>query len=479
MQVPGRKQALSFMIIQRTKQLYQQIKAELDIQSPEALAAGLYFMNRYYQTVDQDPPEYGLFAIAALHLASKVCESRARLKRMVELIVRARKHARSEFEDLFMDLDGIPQWGERMESGLTRLLVNREMKIVSALNWDFSVPKTYELAKIYIGKIVKWHIPHAEPTYLSLTKEISGTCEKFLNDLQYTSIFYEYGPEMIALAAVKLSFDRLQLPLVSPKHSQWWTFLVPISSDSEELSTVFKESREFFEDIWRKRRLPAVDNRKTDVSDDQMKQWHQFPVLPLKDVPICSPPSFEMLDEVVKDDSSFKNMDASHLPELEPPDRHPSPLFEELAQEMILFRRCQKQGSKERKEKEKEKEKKNHKQPKRGPPGKRDSPPRHGRDRRYDGRRRDSPPPPPRRRDDWSDHRDRGRRRDSDGDRPPRDKSDTPREGRREKSMQSSRSHPRLGSPPKEREQKGSNDYRRRDRSPPPKRRERDVRPRP
>ena len=402
-----RRQALSNTIIRCTKSLYSEFKDHLPLTNPQARAAGLYFMNKYYQLTDIKPREYGLYAIAALHLATKVCESRVLLQEFVRVVADARKHKWGNYEEIFDELDGIPEFHEGIHTTLTKLFVNREMKILTALNWDLSVPNTFACANAYIRKVVQWHLPKSDPRSFALSEELSGLCEKFLGDLQYTSVFYCYGPEMIALAAVKLSFDRLQLPLVSPKHAQWWTFLAPVENDSEDLQYVFGEARKFFEDVWQQGRIAVTEERKTRVLDEEMMHWHRFPVMQLKEIPICHPPPFKMLDEIVKDNDSFKHMDADHLPEREPPDVHRSPLFQEWRQEMNFLRAEQKPKKKGKENPKKLKEKK------KGQIGRRDSPPQHRPEHHLNPRR--SSPPPPRRRDDWDDyHGEKGRRRDSD-----------------------------------------------------------------
>ena len=391
------------------------------MKNPQARAAGLYFMNKYYQLTDIKPREYGLYAIAALHLATKVCESRILLQDFVHVVAAARKLKWSAYEEIFDELDGIPEFHEGIQTTLTKLFVNREMKILTALNWDLSVPNTFACANSYVKKVVQWHLPRTDPRNFELGEELSSLCEKFLGDLQYTSVFYCYGPEMIALAAVKLSFDRLQLPLVSPKHANWWTFLAPVENDSEDLEYVFAEARKFFEDVWQQRRIAVTEERKTKVLDEEMMQWDRFPVMQLKEIPICHPPPFKLLDEIVKDNDSFKHMDADHLPEREPPDVH-GPLLMEWRHELKLWQKPKNKG-KANPKKLKEKKK--------GQIGRRDSPPQHRPEHHFNPRR--SSPPPPRRRDDWDDyHGEKGRRRDSDVGRGRfRDRDDEQNEGKR------------------------------------------------
>jgi hypothetical protein len=197
-----------------------------DFKDRRARASGLFFFNRFYQLTDHIPTEYALYAIAAFHLGTKVCDVCVRLKAFVREIA---DDAEDLFGRFFRILDGIPPRPQlNFDVSLVELLVKCEMNLIDALDFNFAVKIPHDFSSRYIHTILRWHFNEDGDTFPRLERELSRMCGIFLNDLEYQAIFYTHEAEMIALAGVQMTFDRFQLPLVSPKDRPWWTFLAPI-----------------------------------------------------------------------------------------------------------------------------------------------------------------------------------------------------------------------------------------------------------
>jgi hypothetical protein len=152
----------------------------------------------------------------------------------------------------------------------TRLLVNREMQLIAALDFDSSVPIPHDCSMRYLKNIITWHLSEDDPNSKPLLAELSHLCGIFLNDLERRPLFYSHSAEMLAIAAILMTFERLELPLQSPGGAPWFTFLAIIPGDSRELHALIAEVREFFQSVWKLGKIAPTERRKTAVTDAQM-----------------------------------------------------------------------------------------------------------------------------------------------------------------------------------------------------------------
>ncbi|OHT11513.1 hypothetical protein TRFO_18954 [Tritrichomonas foetus] len=309
---------LPLQIIKETIHLHKIFYQLLGIKSPLAIATGMYFYNKFYQKKEVAPPRYALYAISCLHLATKICEVPVSMTKFIRILESNKNEIRKALSLVFQTLDGIPpQNTPNFNNIVNKLLVDKEMEVIKTLDFNFNVSLPYEPAVSFIDKILHWHVPKNVPSYEQFRGELIRKCWTFLNDLQYKEIFYIYPPEMIAISAITLTFSLLDIPLISPKVSPWFTFLVP-SINIQKSYELTCQIHEFFRSVFENKKF-------TDVSSQNMidlslfVEWINFPLIPLEKQPICEPPSFELLDSLVKDNDSFKKSEADHCPQFPPP----------------------------------------------------------------------------------------------------------------------------------------------------------------
>lgn len=306
-------------VIEKAIRLHQYFNQKIQLPHISRATAMIYFYRYYEKMPDLSPKEYALSSISCLHLATKVCEAPKSLSLLMRQLEDAQGDDKSILQDIFQTLDGISSRFSKEEIvQLIEKLTKKEMAIIVALNFDFAVVLPYNLIEGYISRILRWHLNPDSPNYQSFFHEILQKCSMFLNDLQLIYMFYIYEPEILAIAAINMTFDYLRIPLVSPPAHPWFLYLAP-NLDQQYVLNIMEEVRQFFLDKFRKNRMPENDRRKTEVSDDEMKNWFHFPCMIFKNTPQCPPPPLQFLDSIVKDSDSFKHCELDHVPPFEPP----------------------------------------------------------------------------------------------------------------------------------------------------------------
>jgi hypothetical protein len=136
--------------------------------------------------------------------------------------------------------------------------------------------------------------------------------------LRAAAVFYSHSAEMLARAAILMTFERLELPLQSPRRA-----LVPIPRAHPRglarVQALITEVREFFHRAWKRGKIAPTEGKKTAVTSAQMTHWLRFPYLALQPVPQCPPPDLALLATLGAGDESSKDLDSDHKPPLPPP----------------------------------------------------------------------------------------------------------------------------------------------------------------
>ncbi|KAK8896055.1 hypothetical protein M9Y10_013943 [Tritrichomonas musculus] len=325
-------------IMREVVNLYQKFNQLLNINSPIVRATGIHFFYNFYQLSNANPPEYAISAISCFHLATKICEISLSYKRYINEIKNSPKSGiTSSFLSIFRVLDGIPPANTPdFQNILLKKFYAREMQILIKSNFNFSVCMPYDISIRMIEQILKWHIHIDDQIFLPLRDEINQKCWTFFNDLQISEIYYTNSPEMIALSSIELTFLLFDIPLISPVNSPWFTFLV-FDVDSEKLKALTSDIKRLFSPLFSSYKRYKVYKLKTKFDKKIFTDWIRFPLIPLKKVPICPPPSLELLDSLVSGDDSFKNCEYNHVPPFPPPDLHnvmKSPILQQFKNEL-------------------------------------------------------------------------------------------------------------------------------------------------
>jgi len=307
-------------VINRIIKLHNFFYNELQIDSPMARATGVIFLQKFYYFNKKNPPKYSIYAIASLHLSSKVCEVARSMRSFVEKAV-SFLHS-DNLVSVFEGLDGIEKKYSdshaEYASTLTQKLIQAEMEIISALGFNFEVTLPYDFCESYISRILKWHIPCTSSEYLVIKTEIKNCAWALANDLQFTPEFYIFEPKIIALSCVKMAFERLNIPLIDPVSQKWNNVLEPeINSD------VFEDQhqvvREYILHKYLSTSLSYILNRKFKSDIQVFNDWIVYPFDPRQIEPRCEPPSITSLDQLMIDDKSFLSLDCDHIPKQKPP----------------------------------------------------------------------------------------------------------------------------------------------------------------
>lgn len=312
------------LIIKETVNLYQKLCQLLNIKKPDVRAIGINYFYKFYQKSHADTPEYAITAISCFHLATKICEIPMSYKRYINEIKHSPKSGiSSTFLSIFQVLDGIPPSNiPNFQEVLLKKLVQKEIQVIISLQFDFSVQLPYDISVTMIDRILKWHIKSDDPILLPLREELASKCFIFFNDLQTSELFYTKSPELIAISTIELVFYLFELPLISPKNSPWFTFLVP-DVDINEINQIESEIKKIFYFLFINVKSNTAFKSKLKFDKKIFCEWIRFPLIPLKKYPICDPPDLELLQNLVSGDDSFKKCQFDHVPNFPPPDFQP------------------------------------------------------------------------------------------------------------------------------------------------------------
>ena len=359
----SKNETLPVEILEKVIRLHRHFYNFLEISMPMARATGMIYFNKFFTTRKiRGEPKYALYAVACLHLATKMCECPRSLNKFVEIIYEAWDNP--DYVRLFEGLDGIskPESDQSYVKDLIRQLISAEMDVIQHFNFVFEVKLPYEYCDIYISEILKWHMPMDYEYFEPLKQELQKLSWAFLNDLLFTPLFYTHKPELVALVCIKLSFERIGIPLISPRNQQWFNILCPLV-DCNKFDNLYFDAQEFFIQTFATQKISITQQRETPVPNEVMTNWHNYPFQMRLSIPQCPPPPFEMLQETAGTSKAFTRMDADHVPFFPPPqsltDTNPELL--QLTDEMKQLQQILDNKAQNKKQKNKNKEKKNKK----------------------------------------------------------------------------------------------------------------------
>ena len=315
----GTQETLPVEILEKVIRLHRHFYTFLEISLPMARATGMIYFNNFITTRKKEQqPKYALYAAACLHLATKMCECPRSLNKFVAIIYEAWENPDSAA--LFDGLDGIakPDGEQDYVKNLVKDLISAEMDVIQHFNFVFEVKLPYEYCEIYIAEILKWHMPTDYPYYESLRDEIQKLSWTFLNDLLFTPLFYIHEPELVALVCIKLAFDRLAIPLVSPRNQEWFNILSP-GITRDQFNNLYLDAETFFLQALAAQRKKSTQQLQTPIDISIMRTWHNYPFQKRLKTPQCPPPPFELLQEAAGTSTAFTHMDADHVPFFPPP----------------------------------------------------------------------------------------------------------------------------------------------------------------
>ncbi len=139
-----------------------------------------------------------------------------------------------------------------------------------------------------------------------------------LTELQTSPIFYKYPPDIIAQAAIHVTFERLNLPLVSTHNLTWYGALLPFR-DLTEMNEAYKLVSEY---VQKSEMITPPQPITGQIEDIQLKMKGFF-ITPLEDIreidEMCPPPPIELMNEIAGQVDGFNHLWADHLPSVPPP----------------------------------------------------------------------------------------------------------------------------------------------------------------
>ena len=203
------------------KHLFQSVQ----LKDPTICAYAFQYFIKTVKSCSIDPINIVIRAIAALHLASKVCEEAKLLSRIVYALedCKLKENLISYFNRLgiyqqILDMD--PQV-------LIEYSKIAELDIIQDLEFDFSIDLPYNYIKDFTNTVIHWHLNKENEYYTKIIDETYKTSLIFLNDLQMSYVFYKFPPKVIAQTALRLSFHLLHLTLPDFRNTRWYSLLTP------------------------------------------------------------------------------------------------------------------------------------------------------------------------------------------------------------------------------------------------------------
>ena len=311
-------------LVKKAIALYHLFDQKLSL-PPRTRATGIAYFRKHYQLSGGDTSISGIYAISSLHLATKVCETAVSINTFITVITNAKGDERSEMSEIFQTLKGLPDFSsDDFMVSLSQMLLDAERKVIIALNFNFEVRLPYELCGPYTERVMRWHMK-VDKVFYKVKEIIVRKCYIVLDELQLDEMFFSNPPETLAVAAITVAFQILRIPLVSPNPDQdWFMFLLPdvnvplvkkfVSKIEDKFDRIFRETRNANEvQLFFPVKIPPEFNV------EQMKHWLSYPLIPMKNRPLCQPPPIHMLDDLCRNDDSYKKTDADHVPLYPPP----------------------------------------------------------------------------------------------------------------------------------------------------------------
>lgn len=288
---------------------------EVNLNCAPVRAIAMAYLKKCYRGQADDDSYLLYLAVAALHLASKVYDEPRCLPRLVTALDNARN--KPELCAAFPCLSSIKTIGQEFRSIVTNKLIRVENDLIFLLDFKLKVLLPYEFAQNYVDRIIHWHIDTSDPLYNPLLTEIYDTSSIFLNDLMRSHLFFQYPPDIIAQAAVRLTFELYDLPLVSPNTAiQWYGLILPFR-DECEMCDAYQQIRQVFIELGvfkSKRQL------KNQIHHKKFTEWYITPVDDLNTIDkMCPPPPLEMMKQISGENNAFNELYTDRKPKLEPP----------------------------------------------------------------------------------------------------------------------------------------------------------------
>lgn len=348
-------------IISAAISLRRFICCQIDLKNYPARASATYFFQKSYSGLTIDDPTIVYFIVASLHLSTKVYDESRPLSVIISVLEKATQE--QAIINILPAIKYIPPFDEESRNIIHKNIVSAENDIIYRLDFCFKIQLPYPCAYHFARVIVHWHIPPDDQNLFdSLTNEIYNAAYNLLIDLQSNPIFYKYPPDIIAQAAIRVTFEQLKLPIVSTPRLAWYGALLPFR-DLDEMNEAFQQVTEYVQTSKITTSLPPI----TTQNEDLQKRTWEFFITPLEEIreidEMCPPPPIELIKEIIGPSDGFNNVWSDHLPAVPPPPldllRRVLPLPNDSIQRQksdLASIRREKQKKKKRKQRQKQKQ---------------------------------------------------------------------------------------------------------------------------
>lgn len=305
-------------IIEGTIKLHKYISQHIEppIRGPPIRSSAMYYIKRVFQveTIVEESLVY--IAVAALHLASKYLDDPRSLPRFVNVLENARNNA-----ELVAEVPALATFSsmdkQQFKKTATKHIIQSENFLIYKLDFNFKAPSPYDRAKTLSSIILRWHIPFYDNSFSPVSREVGELSWVFLNQLLTSPLFYMYPADVVALVAVRLAFELLQFPLITPYKVNISSVLLP-EYDSDLIEEAYQKIRNFFEVQGVMSNQYAL---KTAFDERLMRRWFNTPLeAPLLIEDMCPPPPLEIMETIAGPRDAFNEMWTDHKPSVLPPD---------------------------------------------------------------------------------------------------------------------------------------------------------------
>ena len=320
------------LVVESAIVLQKQIFQAVGLKDAISRAYAIHYFKETYNENEKNPYHHTFRAVAALHLASKVCEDAKILARFVSALDECKK--KENLSQAFAVLGQVNDIGKDFVPYVTSELRSYELDLIQDLKFNFQVKLPYDYVPEFVTTVVHWHVSTRYALYKEIREKIIRNCTTFLNDLQMTPIFYNYKPKVVAQASVRLSFVLMHLKVPNPNKTPWYSYLVP-----EEKIEVLDECTNKIQKYFESRGIIIEKLEAPMFPENSLNQWY---IRPIEDYrgkePPCEPPPKELLQSFTGQKDAFNNLWTDHAPILPPPD------CEEYQDSIRIAIECEKKG---------------------------------------------------------------------------------------------------------------------------------------
>lgn len=305
--------AISDEIIQCTILLHKYLSDFLILRCPQARATAMFFFKKAYRKQKLNDIQLLHFQIASLYLSTKVYEKQFPIIKFMEGLTKAKQD--KELVCAIPILKEIATDDPEYVHQLTKHFIEAEKDIIFDLDFRFSIPLPYDCVIYLVNCIAHWHILRQSPIYHDFILEIRDKSCRFLNDLQSSPLFYQYPPDIVAQASIRLTFEKLNLPLENPGQLNWYAILLPFK-DIQQIDEAYSKIREYFLIA----NFMSKIKPQTKINENDLKDFIYFPLVDV-DVAenMCPPPPLDLLKEIAGEEDTFTNLWNEHTPMCPPP----------------------------------------------------------------------------------------------------------------------------------------------------------------